>query len=242
MEFELVLPCYNEEKSLEYLIDRAKEAAQKKNLTPSQFQLVLVENGSKDQSRAKMMSLKNDPQRAPWFRPVFVDQNQGYGYGLWQGLKATSSSYVGWSHADQQCDPSDAIRAWEEAKSDLQRKTLVKGVRVQRNWKDRFVSRTFELFATVILGKRFYEINAQPKVFPSELLQEVKNPPKDFSFDLYVLYCAFKKGYGLKTFEVEFPPRIHGVSNWSAHFFSRYKTILKIIRYMFQLATSEGRL
>ena len=45
-----------------------------------------------------------------------VEVNQGYGYGLWQGLQASTAEYVGWSHADLQCDPNDAFRALQMIK------------------------------------------------------------------------------------------------------------------------------
>jgi hypothetical protein len=73
-------------------------------------------------------------------------------------------------------------------------------------------------------------------------LGKLVSPPKTFAFDLYVLYHAQKEGLAVKTVPVLFPPRLHGLSNWSAHFFSRYKTIWGIIKYMRALAQAEGRL
>ncbi len=239
-EFELVLPCYNESKSIRTLVERAAQAAKEAGFGPDRFQLVLVENGSKDDSSRVMQELKSTPL-GEWFRIVPVTINEGYGFGLWSGLKATSARYVGWSHADQQCDPKDAFKALALLTSESNSKSLVKGTRSGRNWKDRVVSLVFETVALLILGLRCRELNAQPKVFPRELLGEVVSPPKTFAFDLYVLYRAKKNGYRFKTVPVLFPPRIHGVSNWASNFMGRYKTILGMIRYMWDLARSEGR-
>ena len=49
-EFELVLPCYNESKSLQILIERAVNAAKQAGYDSNSFQLVIVENGSLDNS------------------------------------------------------------------------------------------------------------------------------------------------------------------------------------------------
>ena len=111
-----------------------------------------------------------------------------------------------------------------------------------RNWKDQFVSRVFELFAFVILGIRVFEMNAQPKIMQRDLLHKFTNPPKTFAFDLYALYQAHKNNYKIESFPVQFPPRLHGTSKWAATFFSRYKTILGMIKYMFKLSSAEGRL
>ena len=239
LKFQLVLPCYNESKSLENLIKRAAQAATDAGYTSEEFQLILVENGSKDDSSLIMDELSKT-DLGKWFKKVTVKVNQGYGFGLHQGLLATQAPMVGWSHADQQCDPKDAFRALAIASQN--KNLIVKGVRFGRNWKDIFVSRVFELIAWLALGLRVYEINAQPKVFSRALLGQLKDPPKTFAFDLYVLYHAKKMGLETKTIEVEFPPRIHGASRWAATFMGRYKTILGMIRYMFVLAKREGRI
>ncbi len=243
-QLELVLPCYNEEKSLEQLIRRAVHAANEFKITSEQFGLVLVENGSKDSSREKMKALQST-ELGKWFKIVPIDNNQGYGFGLSQGLLNTDSEFVAWSHADQQCDPMDVFKAYSlilQKPKSQQEKILIKGTRFGRAIKDRIVSSVFATFARIILGLKLDEVNAQPKVFHKSLLLEIKNPPKNFAFDLYVLYQAQKKGFVFETIPVLFPPRIHGLSNWSSHFLSRYKTILGMINYMWSLMKSEGRL
>lgn len=239
--FELVVPAYNEEKNLKLLIDRAILAATEAGLQPEDFSLVIVNNGSQDRS-ADFLKKYSDESQGKWFRIVTVEKNQGYGFGLWQGLQSTSAKYIGWSHADLQCDPSDAMRALKILKNTTNTKLFVKGARQGRDWKDKIVSRCFELLAWLILNLRVHEMNAQPKVFPASLLQLIKNPPKTFAFDLYFLYCAAKNGYSYQTISVRFPARIHGVSHWASHFLSRYKTMLGILKYMYSLKKHEGRI
>ena len=238
-EFELVLPAYNEAKSLPTLINRVVEAATAAGYDAQRFGLVVVENGSRDNSAAVLGELQATPLGA-WFSVVAVPVNQGYGYGLWQGLQATRAPYVGWSHADLQCDPADAFTALALVRAAPKR--LVKGVRHGRNWKDQSVSRVFAGFAQALLGLSLSEINAQPKVFSRELLATFIAPPSTFAFDLYALYHAAKAGYEIKTIDVQFPPRVHGLSNWAATFAGRYKTIWGMIRYMWELQGREGRL
>lgn len=240
LEFQLVLPCYNESKSLHFLVERAATAAIEAGYDSSQFQLVLVENGSQDNSNEVLEELGKSPW-APWFTKVVIGQNQGYGFGVLQGLKATQAPFLGWSHADQQCDPRDAFLALKKLKDSGERKVLVKGTRSGRNWKDKWVTHVFEAFAFFILGMKIKELNAQPKIFTRELLNEMEEAPKNFAFDLYVLYCALKADYRILTIPVLFPPRIHGVSNWASTFLGRYKTILGMLKYMLQLSRTQGR-
>jgi glycosyltransferase involved in cell wall biosynthesis len=243
VEFELVLPCYNESKSLKNIILRARSAALQAGLNAKQFQLVLVENGSKDDSKIVLESLLKESDLQSWFRTVSVHPNQGYGHGLQQGLNSTTAPYIGWSHADQQCDPADAFKALKMLKESRNpEKTIIKGVRKGRSIKEQMVSRVFELVAWKTLGYRFYEINAQPKVFHRKLLSFSPNPPKDFAFDVYMLFKALKNHYEIATFEVDFPPRVHGFSNWANGLKNRSHHIKNMIRYMQSLAQAEGKI
>lgn len=234
-EFALILPCYNEAKSLVKLSQRAIAAAQENGFTNKSFQLILVENGSRDNSKEVMADIKSGPL-GPWIQCVPVSPNLGYGNGIYQGLKAADALFLGWSHADEQCDPGDAFKALGILRqSDQPESTLVKGHRHGRDIKDRIVSAVFKFLARCILWESLDEINAQPKVFHHNLLSRITKPPPNFAFDLYVLYQAVQTGYRIRTLPVLFPPRIHGVSNWASSFAGRYKTILGMIAYMFKL-------
>ena len=236
IQFQLVVPAYNEENNIELIANRFIQAAKSYKYTENQAQLIMVNNGSTDGSKAVFVQLMQKTDLAKWIQVVDVEVNKGYGFGLLSGLKRTEAAFVGWSHADMQCDPSDAFKALEILKSKGDSlKWIIKGVRFERNPRDIFVSRFFEFLATVCLGHRFYEINAQPKVFKRELLSLLRNPPYDFAFDLYVLFKAMQSGYQIETIDVKFPPRIHGTSKWATHFLSRYKTIFKMMKYIWFL-------
>lgn len=244
-DFELVVPAYNEGKNLPLLLSRCAESAQAQGFTPASFQLVIVENGSTDDSEEILRDLKDGPL-GPWFRIVSIFPNQGYGYGLMKGLATTTAPLVGWSHADMQTDPMDAFLAakiiQEKDHTALAAKYLVKGERQGRNWKDVLVSRVFAFCASLILGLDVNEINAQPKVFNRDLLRHLVNPPVTFGFDLYALFHAQKAGYVFEPIRVKFPDRQHGLSKWSATLSSRRRTIIGLLRYMWQLRKLEGHL
>jgi glycosyltransferase involved in cell wall biosynthesis len=228
--FELVIPCFNEAPSLSALFNRVVDCARRRNLSGSDFQVVLVNNGSTDDTSAVLASLAAGPAR-DFLKIVAVAINRGYGHGIWQGLLATESAVVGWTHADGQCDPEDAFRAWEQITRDPN-PCLVKGRRMQREPGPWLFSRCFEGIAIGILRRWFHEINAQPKVFPRNLLGSFQNPPADFAFDLYVLLKAREAGMRITEIPVRFDRRQHGESRWSATFRSRARTSGRLIRFM----------
>ena len=227
----LVLPCYNEARSLPALVERAVERARRRELDPASFRLVLVENGSADDSRDVIARLQAGPC-GDYLAPVFVVQNRGYGWGVLQGLRAVRTPFAAWSHADEQCDPEDVFRGWELLRHDAGARTLVKGRRRGRRLADRLVSRSFETLATAILWRRLREINAQPKVFRADLIDLLDDPPSDFTFDLYVLLRALESGHTIREIDVDFPPRRHGESNWARGIGSRARTMAGFVHYM----------
>lgn len=105
MRFSLVIPCYNEAANLPLLLDRCKELTCRPDI-----EVILVDNGSTDNSSQVLLNLL--PQY-PGCRSVRVDENQGYGLGIISGLRAAKGEILGWTHADMQTDPLDALRGLE---------------------------------------------------------------------------------------------------------------------------------
>lgn len=235
----LVIPAYNEAKNLPELLRRAMEAATESGLSSSEFTLVLVNNGSTDNSLAVIAELQKKNAWGDQLQLVNVEKNQGYGHGIMTGLKAAQAEILGWTHADLQCDPANAFLAFRQI-ADTSSKTLVKGTRSGRAFQERFVSWVFGMMAGLLLGLKTKEVNAQPKVFPQSLRDHLLTPPRDFALDLYLLHVAQENGYSVKEIPVLFPPRIHGISNWAGNFAGRYKTIWGMILYMWKLRR-EGR-
>jgi len=221
----VVLPCYNESAGLANILDRFKETGADRS-----FELILVDNGSTDDTSKILAQLL---PTYPFARSVQIVQNQGYGHGIFTGLKEARAEILAWSHADLQTDPADLFRAWDlyqEAPEPT--RLLVKGRRHGRRPGEWVISRAMELVALLLLRRRLSEINAQPKLFHRGLLEHLDRPPVDFNFDVYVLYQARRHGWRLESIDVEFPPRPHGQSHWAATWSSKVRTILKSMRYM----------
>jgi glycosyltransferase involved in cell wall biosynthesis len=239
-EFELVVPAWNEARSLPALVDAAAAAAGRAGFAPGAFALVVVDNGSTDDTPAVLASLASSP-RGAFLRTVRVETNRGYGHGVMAGLRATTAEVVGWTHADLQCDPYDAFRALEALRRAGERRAIAKGSRTGRPLRDVAVSRAFEAAVRAVLHLRVAELNAQPKVFHRSLLDALASPPDDFAFDAYVLWRAVATGLEVVTIDVRFPPRVHGVSRWAATLPGRWRTMVRTVRTLRRIAATEAR-
>lgn len=228
----IVIPCYNEKDNIPLLLDGfgrvIGDCSQDSDILNS-IEVVLVDNGSTDDSAEVIRKLL---PRYPFARTLRVEVNQGYGYGILQGLASCQSDYIGWTHADLQTDPGDVIKAYSLL---VQEGVFVKGRRRGRPLSDQFFTTGMSVFESLYLGARLYDINAQPNIFPRIFFDEWKNPPYDFALDLYALYMARRRNLKVIRFPVLFPERIYGESKWNTGLKAKWKFIKRTIGFSVKL-------
>ena len=226
MRFSLVIPCFNEAENLPLLLERCKDLVVNRNV-----EVILVDNGSTDNTADLLLKLL--PQY-PGCRSVRVDKNQGYGFGILSGLRLAKGDILGWTHADMQTDPQDALRGL-----DLFNKygfnIFVKGRRYSRPFMDVFFTVGMSLFETLFLATPMWDINAQPTMFPRKFFDEWSSPPDDFSLDLFVYYQARSQGLNIRRFNVNFRERAYGVSHWNVNWGAKWKFIRRTIDFSIKL-------
>lgn len=229
MKLSIVVPCYNEEENIPLILERFNEVIKREDV-----EIILVNNGSTDNSAQVLERLL--PQY-PFAKTTQVEVNQGYGYGILQGLAMSQGEYIGWTHADMQTDPADIIKALDiiEREKGL---VFVKGTRKGRPLFDVFFTAGMSCFETCYLHKKLYDINAQPNIFPKIFYDGWEEPPQDFSLDLYALYMARKKGLKVIRFPVLFPERIHGESKWNTGLKAKWKFIRRTLAFSVKLKKS----
>ena len=224
----IIVPCYNEEKNISLIVNRYLNTNIDDNT-----ELVLVDNGSKDQSWQLMNKFS---RKHPNVSIVQVKKNIGYGYGIWKGLNYAKGDFLCWTHADMQTDVKDCFEAYKILQDHKNKKQIfVKGRRISRPIVDSLFTLGMSIFESIILKTVLTDINAQPNLFHKKLLSNIKSPPKDFSFDLYFYYSARKLGYKIIRFPVKFEKRIHGKSHWNTSLKGKYKFIKRTVKYSLNL-------
>ena len=225
----LVVPCYNEVNSLPKLITKIKEVDKSINF-------IILDNGSFDGSTDYLKKIESQLQQN--ISILFINKNDGYGFGVLEGLKSISNSeFIGWIHGDLQFDFIGLDRLLDYLSSSKGSSTSIfyKGIRKGRKALDRLFSYVMGASASVILGMKFKEINAQPTVFSNSLLTFVNEPPKDFNFDTYIYWLALKNNFKVKRDFYNFPPREYGESKWDFGLSSKIKFSISLLKYFFKL-------
>ncbi len=235
INFSLILPCYNEEKNI-FIICKEFSNLPIKNY---KAELILVNNGSTDKTRYQIQkAIKNNKKKNIKIKLINLKKNKGYGGGIYEGLKNASGKYIGWSHADLQTPLIDYFKLYNLIKN--KKNILGKGYRTNNRKFDGIISFFHESLATLILGVKMKEINAQPKIFDKEQMKYFKKIPfKYTTIDTYVMYNCIKRKVKIKTINVVFKKRKYGQSKWKNNIISFFNHIFFNILFLFKLRISE---
>lgn len=230
MKLSIAIPCYNEALNIPLIVPRLREIMAGRD----DIEVLLVDNGSKDNTADV---LRHELREGDAIRAVTVPVNQGYGYGILQGLEAASGDVLAWTHADMQTDPRDVLTAFDLYKEHTGQKVIVKGRRRNRRLLETFFTFGMQLVASAALGVRLDDVNAQPKLFSRAFYQEfiANRAPHDFSLDLYLLYQARMHNYRILEVPVYFAKRLHGEAKGGGSWKTRIKLIKRTFAYIFDL-------
>jgi glycosyltransferase involved in cell wall biosynthesis len=212
-ELSVVVPCYNEAAALPRLLADFAAAGAGKD-----FELILVDNGSSD---ATPEVLARELAGRGFARALRVEPNGGYGGGILAGLAAARGRYRGWTHADLQFPAAAVFEAHGKARA-LGPRALVKGLRLNRPFGDRFFTAGLGLAYSLLLGSALRDMGGQPTVFSAGLLDGAR-PPSDYSLDAFTLALALKKGWRVERFGVPVALRDFSASRWNTGFLSRLR-------------------
>ena len=229
MKLSIIVPCYNESQNIPLILEKFASIIKKDDV-----EVLLVNNGSKDNSKEVLDELV---PKYTFARIVSLEENHGYGYGIISGLKQAKGEFLGYTHADMQTDPKDLLKALGIIEKQIDPiNCYIKGDRKGRPFFDQLFTIGMSIFETIFLGTKLWDINAQPNVFHRTFFKTVvKNCPKDFSLDLFLLYMAKKNKLNVIRFDVIFPERIHGQSSWNDGLASKWKFIKRTIGFSFKL-------
>lgn len=227
VDLSVVLPVFNEEKNIKLLVKNYLSISKKITLEV----LFVEDGGSTDNTRKEIQKFAN---KHSFIKPVFTKE-RGYGISIFNGLKKAKGTYLCWTHADLQTDSKDVLKAFNLIKSSKSNRLLVKGKRYGRPIFDVIFTIGMSFIETLLFFKPFWDINAQPNIFHKSFLRKFENPPKDFSFDLYVYYLSKKNNFQIIRFPVHFGKRLFGNSAWNTGMRARFGFIKRTLKFSFEL-------
>lgn len=168
MDLSVVIPVYNEEESVDLLCEKLREALDPLDLS---FEAVLVDDGSKDRTWARLLENKT---RHPFLHLVRFRRNFGQTAAMAAGLEKARGRVIVTMDADLQNDPRDIPLLLEKMTDEVD---VVSGWRKHR--KDKFISRRVPSMLangliSRITGVRLHDFGCSLKAYRHEVIKDVR--------------------------------------------------------------------
>lgn len=205
----IVMPAYNEEENIDQVAREWHEVVAK--IGP-ESRLVIVNDGSKDSTYAKLLELK---QELPQLMPL-DKANSGHGatllYAYNYALKE-NADYIFQTDSDGQTIPDEFYPFWKER----EKYAAIIGHRNHRQdgFSRVFVTKTLKLVIRLVFGVSVTDANTPFRLMPRATLEKyVPQIPKDFNLSnviLSVLLVHNKEN--VKFTPITFRPRQGGVNS-----------------------------
>jgi glycosyltransferase involved in cell wall biosynthesis len=200
----IVVPVYNEERSVELLFDEIRAALEPLG---QEWEVVFVDDGSTDGSFSALTRLHS---RAPNVRVVRLRRNFGKAAALSAGFGQSSGDVIVTIDADGQDDPAEIPRLLAKLDEGYD---LVSGWKTKRQdpWRRRVLSRIFNRVTGWISGVRLHDMNCGLKAYRAEVVRGLALYGELHRF-LPVL--AHERGFRITELAVNHRPREHGRSRY----------------------------
>lgn len=203
----LVLPAYNEEDSIEHAIEEADQALS--SLTTN-YEIIVVDDGSTDQTLERALSVV---QRNPRVRMVRHVVNRGYGAAIRTGFEASTKTFLAFTDSDSQFN----LRELDRHLLLIRDYDIVCGYRIDRkdNWLRCLYSRVYNGLVRTLLGTGVRDVDCALKLFRREVFQKIEPTTNGFLINAETITLARQAGLSVVEVGVSHRPRVSGSSTVS---------------------------
>ena len=178
MKLSVIVPCYNEENTIEKIIDKIKE-----NTEPSTEIIVIDDKSNDNTNHILKNSIKNKITKL-----IINEKNFGKGYSIRQGIKEASGDIILIQDADLEYDPSDykkLIKPFEEGFADV-----VYGSRFIGSEEKRVLyfwhmigNKILTLLSNMFTNLNLTDMEVCYKVFKADILKKINLEENRFGFE-----------------------------------------------------------
>ena len=197
----VLIPAYNEEENIPYLIEEIEEFLKKYNINDWEF--ILIDDGSNDKTYEKFISLSKGKD---YLRAYRYTKNQGKTKALSVGSKYANGEILVIFDADLQFTFDDAKKIVEKIEEGYD---LVAGKKVGK-YQKKFVSTVYNKMAKLVFGVPVSDMNAM-KAFKKKVLEDI---PLRKDWHRYIIPFAWEMGYTITEIPVSLRERRAGKSKY----------------------------
>lgn len=204
----IIIPCYNEERTIRELLEKVVHA----DTHPWQKEIVVVDDGSSDGTRAILAEYRSKPG----FRVIFRARNGGKGAAERDGIAAASGEYLFLQDADLEYDPRDIKKLIDVVVTTGA--PIVFGSRAKGRTLWRREGLFFAgpgvwistMFVNVLYGAKLTDAWTCYKLFSREVARNARFIGDGFEADYLFIGDAIQKGFPIVEVAIRYRPRSLG--------------------------------
>jgi len=208
MKLSIIVPVYNEEKTIIEILDRVK----KEEIPGVEKEIIVVDDGSTDTTRQKLKTIKDSN-----IKILFHKKNGGKGAAVRTGIESATGEYIIIQDADLEYHPKfikDLIKPILEKRADV-----VYGTRLNRmphlrgeEGKHLFIlhylgNRFLSLVTSILYGQWITDMETCYKLFPRKALNGIRLNARGFELEPEITSKLLKRGYKIKEISISVNPR-----------------------------------
>lgn len=228
MKLSVIIPVYNEEKTIADVIEKVKSAPLPDG---SDREILAVDDGSTDHTAEVLDRYRNDPVVR-----LFRQNNMGKTAAVMQGIKNATGDILLIQDADLEYDPSHYSRLVDpiinEGVPVVYGSRFLGSIQNMRFW-IRVANMMTNLTLNLIYRTKLSDINTCFKVFKKEALDGIDITSSHFGFDTEVTVKILKKGIRIHEIPIDYVGRSRQEGK-KITFRTSFRSYLGILVYTFK--------
>ncbi len=220
-------PCYNDAATIGSLVAAAHAVGTRSG---REFEVIVVDDGSTDASRALLEALK---ERYPGLRTVYHERNRGYGGALRSGFAAATKDLVFYTDGDGQYDVLELEKLLPVMQEGVD---VVNGYKIDRQdpWHRIVIGRLYLVLMRLLFGFAVRDVDCDFRLVRRSAVATVSLRHSSGVICLELVRKLELAGYRFVDYPVHHYHRVHGRSQFF-NFRRLFATGVNILRLWWEL-------
>ena len=234
MKLTIIIPAYNEEKTISKIIKRVKKAG----IGSIKKEIIIVDDFSKDKTREILLKLRDSSVKI-----FFHEINKGKGAAIRTGLQHATGDIILIQDADLEYNPEEypkLLRPILEENVKVvygSRLAAIKSLYNNRGKREmyalHYIGNVFlTLMTNLLFHSKITDMETGYKVFTREVIKNIKLRARRFDFEPEITAKILKNGYKIREVPINFAARSFDEGK-KITWVDGIKALLYLIKYRF---------